>query len=376
MEIAIIGAGIGGLTTALALKKAGISFKIYESADELKPVGAGIILAMNAMRVYSHLGMADKIARNGNRISVINLTKPNFDKISSNDLVFFEKQFNVSTTAIHRADLHRVLAEEVGMEHIILGKRLQRIIPIENNHRLEFEDGTSAEAQYLIGADGIRSVVRTLLFPESEYRDAGQWCWRGVVDNIKMLETYRHGANEAWGKGTRFGFVRLNDRQLYWYFLADKDMAEADSDIMPFLKEYHPSVLQIIKSTPKENWFVSPIMDLKPIQQWSLDKVCLIGDAAHATTPNLGQGACQAIEDAYVLGKLLQKHSINEAFRLYPLLRKKKAHAVVNMSWKIGKLSHLRNPLMIAFRNFVMRTTPDYLNRKQLEKLFALEKKS
>lgn len=376
MGIAIIGAGIGGLTTALALKKAGISFKVYESADELKPVGAGIILAMNAMQVYSDLGLADKIARNGNRISAINLTKPNFDKLSSNDLSFFEKQFNVSTTAIHRADLHKVLAEEVGQEHIVLGKRLQHIIPTENNHRLEFEDGTSAEAQYLIGADGIRSVVRTQLFPESEYRDAGQWCWRGVVDNIEMLGTYQHEANEAWGKGTRFGFVRLNDRQLYWYFLADKDMAEADSDIMPFLKEYHPSVEQIIKATPKENWFVSAIMDLKPIQQWSLDNVCLIGDAAHATTPNLGQGACQAIEDAYILGELLQKHSINEAFRLYPLLRKKKAHAVVNMSWKIGKLSHIRNPFAIAFRDFVMKATPQYLNRKQLERLFILETES
>lgn len=376
MEIAIIGAGIGGLTTALALKKAGISFKVYESADELKPVGAGIILAMNAMQVYSDLGLADKIAKNGNRISAIHLTKPNFDKLSSNDLRFFEKQFNVSTTAIHRADLHKVLAEEVGQEHIVLGKRVQQIIPIENNHRLEFEDGTFVDAQYLIGADGIRSVVRTQLFPESEYRDAGQWCWRGVVDNIEMLGTYRHEANEAWGKGTRFGFVQLNERQLYWYFLADKDMAEADSDIMPFLNVYHPSVAQIIKATPKENWFVSPIMDLKPIQQWNLDNVCLIGDAAHATTPNLGQGACQAIEDAYVLGKLLQKHSINEAFRMYPLMRKEKAHAVVNMSWKIGKLSQIRNPLAIAFRDFVMKVTPDYLNRKQLEKLFALEKKS
>lgn len=376
MEIAIIGAGIGGLTTALALKKAGISFTIYESADELKPVGAGIILAMNAMRVYSDLGMADKIARNGNRISIINLTKPNFGKLSSNDLGFFEKQYNVSTTAIHRADLHKVLAEEVGQEYIVLGKRLQNIIRTENNHRLEFEDGTSAEAQYIIGADGIRSVVRTLLFPDSEYRDAGQWCWRGVADTIEGLETYQHEATEAWGKGTRFGFVRLNDRQVYWYFLVDKDRAEADSDIMPFLKEYHPSVAQIIKATPKENWFVSPIVDLKPIQQWNLNNVCLMGDAAHATTPNLGQGACQAIEDAYILGKLLQKHSINEAFRLYPLLRKQKAHAVVNMSWKIGKLSHLRNPLAIAFRNFVMKATPDYLNRKQLEKLFVLEKKS
>lgn len=376
MKIAIIGAGIGGLTTALALKKAGISFKVYESADELKPVGAGIILAMNAMQVYSHLGLADKIAENGNRISAINLTKPNFDKLSSNDLNFFEKQFNVSTIAIHRADLHKILVEEVGQEHIVLGKRLLNIIPTENNHCLEFEDGSSIEAECLIGADGIRSIVRSQLFPKSEYRDAGQWCWRGVVDNIEMHGTYRNEANEAWGKGTRFGFVRLNDRQLYWYFLADTDLAEADSEIIPFLKDYHPSVLQIVKATPKQNWFASPIMDLKPIQQWSLDKVCLIGDAAHATTPNLGQGACQAIEDAYVLGELLQKHSVNEAFRLYPTLRKEKAHRVVTMSWKIGKLSHLRNPLAIVFRDFVMKVTPHYFNRKQLERLLVLKIKS
>lgn len=167
MEIAIIGAGIGGLTTALVLKKAGISFTIYESADELKPVGAGIILAMNAMQVYRYLGLADTITRQGNRITAMNLTNPNFSKLSSNDLRFFEKQLNVSTIAIHRADLHKILAEEVGLEHIILGKRLKDIIAYENIHHVEFEDGTSVKARYLIGADGIRSVVRTLLFPKS-----------------------------------------------------------------------------------------------------------------------------------------------------------------------------------------------------------------
>lgn len=373
MEIAIIGAGIGGLTTALALKKANIPFKIYESTGKLEPVGAGIILASNAMQVFRHLGIATEAVKYGNRISVMNLTKPNLEIFSSSNLNFFEKKYNVYNIAIHRADLHRILADAVGHESIVLGKRLKTFSKEKESYRLEFEDGTTDKAQYIIGADGIKSRVRTLLFEKGEIRNAGQLCWRGIAD-FKLPIHHHHELNEAWGKGKRFGFVKLNEKQVYWYFLSDSDTANVDSDILPLLEDFHSLGIQIVKATAKESRIVAPMTDLKPIDRWNLENACLIGDAAHATTPNLGQGACQAIEDAYVLGELLQKHSIEEAFQLYPQLRKKKAHNVVTTSWKIGKLAHLKNPLAIALRNGIMKATPDGVNRKQLDKLFTLEK--
>lgn len=373
METAIIGAGIGGLTTAIALKQAGISYRIYEAASELKPVGAGIILANNAMQVLRHFGIDEKVIKYGNRISTIHLTRPDLKPISTTTLQQFEKKFRVFNLAIHRADLHNILAGEAGYQNISLNKRVKNIIPEKDNYRIAFEDGTSCEHAYVIAADGLRSKVRTILFEENELRDSGQLCWRGVT-GIPLPEKYEHEANEAWGKGKRFGFVRLNNRQVYWYFVVNENMAANSTDIRRFLGDFHPLVRDIVDTTPQESLHVAPLLDLKPFNNWVKENLCLVGDAAHATTPNLGQGACQAMEDAYVLGELLKNHSIKKAFEFYPQHRRTKTHEIVNVSWKIGKLSHLKNPLGIALRNFIMRITPSVITNKQLGKIFTLEK--
>lgn len=372
MEIAIIGAGIGGLATALALKNADIPFRIYEGAPALEPVGAGIIMASNAMQALRAWGIADHAAALGNRISVMNLTRPDLRVLSTNDLRWFEQRSGLHNVAMHRADLHRVLENAVGVDRIILNKRLKTVSQGANICHLAFEDGTTAEADYLVGADGIRSRVRGSLFGSCELRDAGQNCWRGVTD-FELPGHYHHELNEAWGKGKRFGFVRLNDRQVYWYLLIDNDLADTRSDIFPFLNDFHPLAAQIIESTPASGWIIAPIFDLKPMRQWTAGRACLVGDAAHATTPNLGQGACQAIEDAYALGQLLKTHSFDEAIRRYPSVRMPKAHYIVDTSWRVGKVAHVRNPIMIGLRDLIMKATPRLVNRKQLEKIFVLD---
>jgi 2-polyprenyl-6-methoxyphenol hydroxylase-like FAD-dependent oxidoreductase len=371
MEVAIIGAGIGGLATALALKKARIPFRIYEGAPALEPVGAGIMIANNAMQAFRTWGIADQAAALGSRISVMNLTRPDLSPISSSDLGWFEERSGLHNTAIHRADLHRVLVDAVGAEHVVLAKRLKTVSETGGAYELLFEDGAVAVSDYLVGADGLRSRVRSALFGNGELRDAGQNCWRGVTD-FTLPERYHHELNEAWGKGKRFGFVRLNDRQVYWYLLIDNDLAGTASDVLPFLSDFHPLVRQIIEATPASRQIVAPIFDLKPTRQWSTRRACLIGDAAHATTPNLGQGACQAIEDAYALGELLKRFSLDEAIQRYPAVRMPKAHYIVDTSWRVGKVAHARNPLLIGLRNLIMKSTPARVNRKQLEKIFSL----
>jgi 2-polyprenyl-6-methoxyphenol hydroxylase-like FAD-dependent oxidoreductase len=371
MKIAIIGGGIGGLTTALALRQANIPFVVYESAPELKPVGAGIIIANNAMQVFRYLGIAGEVASSGHRISIMNVTKPGLEILSSGDLGYFEKKYGVSNVAIHRATLHDILVKAIGQEHVHLNKRLKNISRVEGGFILAFEDGTMEQHEYIIGADGIHSKVRSELFGESELRDAGQRCWRGVTA-FDLPESYDHAVNEAWGKGKRFGFLRINANMVYWYFLIKDKYANRDADILPFLHDFHPVISQIVSATPKENLFISPIADLKPINKWSMQNACLIGDAAHATTPNLGQGACQAIEDAYVIARLLKQHTVAAAFNIYPTLRMKKARFIVDTSWKIGHLGHLDNNLSIWIRNSLMKVMPDSINKQQLEKIFTL----
>ena len=138
-------------------------------------------------------------------------------------------------------------------------------------------------------------------------------------------------------------------------------------------KEFHSDILQIISATNKEQIIISEIIDLKPINKWQSQNVCLIGDAAHATTPNLGQGACQAIEDAYVIGKLLDSGlSIENTFEEYEKLRRKKAHTIVNTSWTIGKIAHIENRFGIWMWNNTMKSLPKSTNKKRLDMIFNL----
>jgi 2-polyprenyl-6-methoxyphenol hydroxylase-like FAD-dependent oxidoreductase len=239
-------------------------------------------------------------------------------------------------------------------------------------YRLEFEDGTVIGTRYLIGADGIRSTVRTALFQQSQLRDSGQICWRGLT-HFHLPEAYHHTAMEAWGRGKRFGFVRINEVQVYWYALVKKGKGNETMDLAQAFDDFHPLVLQLLRATGKEAVFFSDLLDLKPIPAWSLPNVCLLGDAAHATTPNLGQGACQAIEDAYVLGQLLKKQTITEAFANYPAIRRAKVQYVVDTSWSLGKIAHWENRFSVALRNGILKLTPEKINQKQLSKLFALE---
>ena len=371
MNIAIIGGGIGGLTMALSLKRVGLPFKVFEAADEIKAVGAGIGLGSNAMQVFRYLGIHNDVAAAGRRIAVMSIRDEKFSTLSRMDLSRFEKQYGLSNYAIHRADLHQVLAKAVGNEHIALNKRLKDVEKTSAGFSLLFEDGTTNEVTHIIGADGIKSKVRETFFDDGTLRDAKQLCWRGVLD-ADLPASLDYNALEAWGKATRFGMVKMNSRQVYWYLLIDEHLGTLGSDVEQLAKAFHPLAQDLVQNTDKEGLIKTKIYDLKPIKSWSQKGICLIGDAAHATTPNLGQGACQAIEDAYVLGELLKKYDIDKAFGQYPKLRMEKAKRIVNQSWILGKVAHLSNPVLMYLRNLVMKLTPATISLKQLEDLFKI----
>lgn len=371
--ISIIGAGIGGLTTALTLKQKGYPIAIYEGASEIKPVGAGIIIANNAMQVFQKLGLQDKIQQAGNRISSMKITDENLKPLSVVDLSVFEQKYGVYNVAIHRGALQKILVEAIGNECINLSKKL---IDIKKNDdfELNFDDNTSVHSNILIGADGIKSIIRNKLFKENIIRNAQQICWRSVCD-YNLPKQYSHELNEAWGKGKRVGFVKISSQKVYWFALANKrDVMNTDEiNLVDFFKEFHPDIVQILQATPKETINVSEITDLKPLQHWHKENVCLVGDAAHATTPNLGQGACQAIEDAYILGNCLSKEiDINKSFQQYEKIRKKKANEIVSISWALGKVAHISNNWGVWLRNKIMSNIPASINKKQTEKIFLL----
>ena len=376
MKITIVGAGIGGLTTGIALERKGFEVEIFESFPEMKRMGAGIVLANNAMRVFQRLGLSEMIYKNSNRISSLKLVDDKLDILTGINLKSFEEKLGVHYAAIHRGTLQELLLRNLKTTKLHLGKKLQRIEEINKTIHLHFEDGTSHQANILIAADGIHSVIRNHFFKETEIRNAHQICWRGIT-NINLPEKYAHEINESWGKGTRFGIVPLADGEVYWFALANykKDFRTEfkDPDLEKMFSAYHPIIQKIIHSTPSDQIIVNEINDLKPIKKWHSHNVCLIGDSAHATTPNMGQGACQSIEDALALSICLEKESnIEKAFSNFQKLRIKKANGVINQSWQIGKMAQIENDFGRRIRNSMMKLTPDFLGKKQSEKMFEL----
>jgi len=375
MTIDIIGAGIGGLTTAIALEQKGMHVRVFEQAEEIKPIGAGIILASNAMQVYEKLGLKNEIEENGNAISAVLITIADLSPISTIDLSYFEKKYNVKNIAMHRGTLQQILIDKLVSTKIHVDHKLKKATKISEGHHLEFENGKEYQSSTLIGADGINSIVRRDLFSNNTIRNANQICWRGIAE-YDLLSKFKKELNEAWGNSERFGFAQIAKNKVYWYALKSykTDTYEYTvKNIEFYFEKFSSTIRDIIALTPKEQIHTAEISDLKPTRTWFKDNVCLIGDSAHATTPNMGQGACQAIEDAYVLSECLEKHEPNVAFENFQRIRLPKAHQVVKTSWMVGKISHMSNPVLIRIRNQIMKMTPSSINRKQSEQIFKLE---
>ncbi len=376
MTVDIIGAGIGGLTTAIALEKKGFKIRIFEQAKEIKPVGAGIILANNAMQVYDKLGLRKIIEEHGNNVSSMRVTKANLSTLSHINLSSFEEKYNTKNIAIHRGELQQILIDKLKTTKIKTNHKLISITKKEDGYQLNFNDNKQIQSAVIIAADGINSTIRKELFLNNNIRKANQICWRGVV-KYDLPTKYKNELNEAWDKSGRFGFVQISDETVYWYALKTFNQSKNEftvDKLNEYYSEFNPVIKNLIKSTNKQQINTAEISDLKPNKNWYKKNICLIGDAAHAATPNMGQGACQAIEDAYTISECLSKYDINTAFDQFKRLRIKKTHSIVKMSWNIGEISHLKNPILIGIRNLFLKLTPDFITKKQNEKIFKLIK--
>ena len=371
-KITIIGAGIGGLTTAIALKLKGFEVEIFEKTIAFGEAGSGINLSINAMQVYKRLGIYQDILKEANPLNSMNVRAKNLALLMSSKLGRFEKFYQVKAVAIHRARLHEILLRSLGDVPIHLNKKLKSLNQTHEKVHLQFEDGTAHLADIVIGADGIHSITRQFIVDNAVLRDAQQVCWRGI-STVKIDEKFRGELNEIWGKGNRFGFVHLNRNQLYWFALIDKKYYTDKTSILEVFSSYHPMINKIIKGSPQENILLNEIWDLEPLSKWHKGNVCLLGDACHATTPNMGQGAVQAIESAMALSICLEEvHNVEQAFNRYQTIRKEKAHHVTNTSWKIGKIAQANNSLVVLFRNLFLKMTPSSVADKANKRLFEL----
>lgn len=376
----IIGGGIGGLTAAIALRQRGILVTVYEAAPELKSVGAGIIMATNAMIILQRLGLAEKIQSNGYELNDVQIADANWRTIQKINSHYAQKKYGLGSYAIHRAALQQILYEELPEDVVLMNHRVEHVSQTEDKVHVKFTNGNEAEADFLIGADGIKSVVRQFLFGNTKYRYSGQTCWRATVDTTipKRVEKSSH---ELWGSkaGLRLGIVPLNPNQLYIYATVcstaggKDDLTTIRKNLIQQFSEFGNYSTQLLEATDLHKIIRTDIYDFAPIKKWYKGRIALIGDAAHATTPNLGQGGCQAIEDGYVIAQSLARHQQpDKAFETFQSIRYAKAKYVVNTSWWLGQLTNLSSPLLINIRNAAIRLIPSFANKKIADKLYQL----
>ena len=374
----IIGAGIGGLTTALAFEKKGIPYQIFEKAAELNEVGAGIWLAPNALQVLQSLDILDAVIAVGNSIDRITIGKSDLSPLSDSLQDFIKAKFGYSTIAIHRANLQKLLFDKIPKEKMFLNKGFHSFNELESGKiEVFFNDNSKTETNFLIGADGINSRVRKQLFPESRKRYSGQTCWRGVVD-IKLEEKYAHRGYELWENQVRFGISKIAKDKVYWFavVLATQnnkvDTTLVKEKLLNLFSDFDPLILKLISETAVNQIFKNDINDLNPLAKWHKNNVCLIGDAGHATTPNMGQGGAQAIEDAYYLSNLIAKNLDENVFELFQQKREKKVNLVVNQSWSTGKMAHWKYGQSI--RNFLLKNVPKKIIEKKMIEMYQIDK--
>ena len=375
MNALIIGGGIGGLSAALALGRVGIRCDVFEQAEELREVGAGLTVWANAIRALEQLGVArQRVLSFGSRVDRFQARSRNGQTLSGSSFAGLERKLGVPVcVVVHRADLLRELADGLEKSHTHCGARC---VSIENNANgvlARFEDGREAKGDFLVGADGLHSIIRTQLHGPAMPRYAGYTCWRGVA-NLKVEDPPLGLSFETWGPGARFSVHHCGPGRLFWYATRNLPEAGVDSlagrkaDVHAIFRTWHEPIPEVIEATSAAAILRNDIVDRIPRVNWGRGRVTLLGDAAHPTTPNLGQGACQAIEDAiYLAASLVESRQVETALRNYEQGRQPRTAAITNDSWRLGRLCQWENPLGCWLRNILTRLTPSAVSLSLIE---------
>ncbi len=345
LHVLIAGAGIGGLTTALALQRAGIRVSIHEQAPVLREVGAGLTLASNATLVLRHLGLGPVLEDLG----VVPARGAVKHHRTGRTLVDIPRgatqveRFGAPYCQIHRNDLHQALVAAVqsadrGCLH--LGCTLEDFGQDDSGVTALFANGRTARCDMLIGCDGIRSTVRTRLFGDEDPRFTGYVAWRGLVPMERLNAALLVPDSAVWiGPGHFLTRYRIRRGELLNYIAIARTNRWAGEGwsvpstveaLLAEFRDFEPAARSILMATPPDQCFKWGIYDRDPLPVWTRGRVTLLGDAAHPATPFLGQGAAMAVEDAQVLARAVAAaSSVPEALARYEQARVARANMVL-----------------------------------------------
>ena len=372
--IVVAGAGIGGLTAAIALRRAGAQVEVWEKAPALGETGAGITVQINAMRALEHLNVADAVAARGVALTSGQIRDAQGRILTQIPLEEYAEQLGAPCIALHRATLQQVLLAAAGPETVTTGRAVTSYERVGEQVLVRYDSGEQL-ADGLIGADGLFSAVRATMLDDGPPQFSGYTSWRGTLPQADDLP---HALLfESWGPGRRFGSADLGP-MLYWYATANTQPGGDDRPdrvkerLLTLYGDWHDPISEILTRTDPRDILRTDIRARAATSRWVDGPVALLGDAAHPMTPNLGQGGSQAIEDAVVLGDAVAKaETLEEAFASYNARRVRRANMFVDRSRQFGELGQWEGDTARWLRDTFLWLTPDAVGRLSAHDIYG-----
>jgi len=360
----IVGGGVGGMAFAAALERLGLPFVLLERAPQLSEVGSGLGILPGAVRALRALGVGDDLFARGAPFRRFLVCSSRGDELAEVSFTRIFEQAGCQGYVLHRGALHAALAARVRADAVRTGADVVSIAQERGEVRVVVRNRPEPIiGDLLVGADGLHSVVRRHVLGDGRPRYAGETIFRGIADfPLDSPEISR----ELFGAGRRAAYYELGEGRVYWWATAPlapgTDVPQAER--RPYLEKafagWGCDLPAIIAHTPDDRILQNDIFDRTPSRRWHRGHAVLLGDAAHPTTPNLGQGACMAIEDAIVLARaIVEAQDCAEAFTTFHRRRARRTAQIVRMSRWWGRVGLWRHPALTALRDGAIRWGPD-----------------
>ncbi|MEU4315546.1 FAD-dependent monooxygenase [Nocardia sp. NPDC024068] len=354
MKALVVGGGIGGLAAAVAFHQRGWQVEVLERAPEITEIGAGLSIQPNGLRALDAIGLGEQVRTGGQAGPPRGIRGVNGAWLIRNDVEDLERRFG-PWAIIHRAALVDILRAALPAHALRPGTTVRKVLPDGTVHH----DGGTTTADLVIGADGVRSVTRRSIWPHAAGpRYVGYSTWRLLTASDGV-----EGSVETWGRGDRFGCVPMPDGRVYCYLMSNAPAGSRTG--LDRLRErfahWHDPIPALLDAARPDAVLQHDTYKLPNLRTFVHGKVAVLGDAAHAMAPNLGQGACQALEDAVTLAAAVDTLGIDAGLQDYDRLRRPRTQMVAQLSHRVAAPAHWNSPLATALRDAALPLLPSAL---------------